>query len=94
MIPISISLFMATDYSGRVGPDREWHTRPVPESILVIACGALAQGAHRGAGSPHLRIVDDLEFRVQFLPIIRGTVAFKGPPCLFAADHALIKLVE
>ena len=50
---------MATDYSGRVGPDREWHTRPVPESILVIACGALAQeitALKRASGWDHLHL--------------------------------------
>jgi hypothetical protein len=50
---------MATDYSGHVWLDREWHTRCVPESILVIACGALAQeitALKRAGGWDHLHL--------------------------------------
>ena len=39
--------------------DYRWHTRPVPESILVIACGALAQeitALKRASGWDHLHL--------------------------------------
>lgn len=40
--------------------DYRWHTRPVSESILVIACGALAQeitALKRASGWDHLHLV-------------------------------------
>ena len=50
---------MRIDYTGRVAATAGWHTRPVPESILVIACGALAQeitALKRASGWDHLHL--------------------------------------
>lgn len=50
---------MGDEYTGRAGGAARWHTRPVPESILVIACGALAQEItvlKRASGWDHLHL--------------------------------------
>lgn len=47
-------------YTRRVGPLRQWHTGAMPDSLLVIACGALAEEINalkQSQGWDHMQLV-------------------------------------